>query len=136
MACLIFLHLFSYNRILITCLFFYYLISMLFLNCTFLDYIFENWIYSLFYMLINTNFSFFSFFFIFLFTINYFGKIFYFNVLFLSFLSSFFWNIFTFLYFWLALLRLGVGKFLPLPLFFLHNSSRIDPRQFIFCDFP
>ena len=87
MACLIFLHLFSYNRILITCLFFYYLISMLFLNCTFLDYIFENWIYSLFYMLINTNFSFFSFFFIFLFTINYFGKIFYFNVLFLTFLN-------------------------------------------------
>jgi hypothetical protein len=86
-ACLVFLHLFSYNRILITCLFFYYLVNMLFLNCTFLDYIFENWIYSLFCMLINTHFSFFSFFFIFLFTINYFGKVFYFNLLFLSFLN-------------------------------------------------
>jgi len=56
MACLVFLHLFSYNRTLITCLFFYYLINI-------------------------------SFFFIFLFTINYFGKIFYFNLLFLSFLN-------------------------------------------------
>jgi len=87
MACLVFLHLFFYNRTLITCLFFYYLINTLFLNYTFLDYIFENWVYSLFYMFINTHFSFFSFFFIFLFVINYFGKLFYFNVLFLFFLN-------------------------------------------------
>ena len=87
MACLFFLHLFFHNRLLITCLFFYYLIDILFLNCIFLDYIFENWIYSLFYMFINAHFSFFSFFFILLFAINYFGKIFYFNILFLFFLN-------------------------------------------------
>ena len=88
MACFIALHLFFCNRLLILCFFFYNVFIILFLNSIFLDYTLENWVYSFFCTFVDNKLNFFSFFFIFIFSLNYFGKSLYFNLL-LTFFSDF-----------------------------------------------